>query len=212
MTDPMSFHLRFNIDKKSFVHIDDDMAVFDESTAKDLEKPIRKNTICAAKFSDDNQWYRARIEKTLGKGKLDVYFIDFGNKDQLEASELKQLPQTLLEYNPVARHCTLAYIKTPKYEDPLGEEIAAKFRDLVWEKDLEVEVVDKVGQLHYVVVREKDTSDNMKSINAQLVKKAMARLDTSFDLPEDMAELQKIANEHREDQKGVYEYGSDDES
>lgn len=37
-----------------------------------------KNDICAAKYSADNQWYRARILKNAKDGVL-VSFIDFGN-------------------------------------------------------------------------------------------------------------------------------------
>lgn len=39
----------------------------------------RKGELCAAKFSDDGQWYRARIENAKSRDAVDVLYIDFGN-------------------------------------------------------------------------------------------------------------------------------------
>ena len=38
----------------------------------------KKGDMCASRFSQDNQWYRAKIEKLEG-GKATVFFIDYGN-------------------------------------------------------------------------------------------------------------------------------------
>jgi len=55
------------------------MNKFDEFAAQDLEKPIKKGTICAARFKVDECWYRARVLRSTGKNQYDVEFIDFGN-------------------------------------------------------------------------------------------------------------------------------------
>jgi len=39
----------------------------------------KKGELCSARFSADNQWYRARILKTLPNGDAEVHYVDFGN-------------------------------------------------------------------------------------------------------------------------------------
>lgn len=38
----------------------------------------KKGDLCTARFSDDNQWYRAKIEKIEGSNAT-VLFVDYGN-------------------------------------------------------------------------------------------------------------------------------------
>lgn len=38
----------------------------------------KKGELCAAKYSDDDQWYRARIMKVQGN-QIYISYIDYGN-------------------------------------------------------------------------------------------------------------------------------------
>lgn len=40
----------------------------------------KRNDVCAARFTEDNEWYRARIERIQG-GNATVLYIDYGNKE-----------------------------------------------------------------------------------------------------------------------------------
>lgn len=40
----------------------------------------KRNDLCAAQFSEDNEWYRAKIEKVTGQNAT-ILFIDYGNKE-----------------------------------------------------------------------------------------------------------------------------------
>lgn len=76
------------------------MAVFDASTAEDIQRPIMKGTLCAALFSADNQWYRVRVVGSQGRGDVKVDFIDYGNQEVVNESTLRKLPAHLLAYEP----------------------------------------------------------------------------------------------------------------
>lgn len=125
ITDASRFFVKF-VNENQYPKIEAAMNKFDEFEAQDLEKPIKKGTICAARFKLDECWYRARILRSTGKNNYEVEFIDFGNQDTVSGDDLKRLSQDLLNYEPTAKLCSLAYIDVPKIGSEYGEE-AAKF-------------------------------------------------------------------------------------
>lgn len=40
----------------------------------------KRNDLCAAKFSEDNEWYRAKIERVQGSNAT-ILYVDYGNKE-----------------------------------------------------------------------------------------------------------------------------------
>lgn len=40
----------------------------------------KRNDLCAAQFSEDNEWYRARVEKVQGQNAT-ILYVDYGNKE-----------------------------------------------------------------------------------------------------------------------------------
>lgn len=40
----------------------------------------KRGDMCAAKFSEDNEWYRAKVEKVQGSN-VTILYIDYGNKE-----------------------------------------------------------------------------------------------------------------------------------
>ena len=101
------------------------MEYFDYETAEELERPIKKGTLCAALFAKDGMWYRVKVLRSLGQGQVEVSFIDYGNVEVIKAeSDLRKIPAHLLAYEPQAIQCSLAYIRTPKMSKPCGREAA----------------------------------------------------------------------------------------
>ena len=62
------------------------------------KKPVgghtpKKGELLAARFTQDNEWYRARVEKLEGNNRVSVYFIDYGNREVItDPSRLTTLP------------------------------------------------------------------------------------------------------------------------
>jgi len=102
MKDATSFHLRRVDSSSPYQRIDDAMEEFDANTAEDLERPIMKGTLCAALFTEDNKWYRVKVMGTVGRGELDVKFIDYGNTAKMSEGTLRKLPAHLLAFEPQA--------------------------------------------------------------------------------------------------------------
>ncbi len=68
VVEPSQFYVR--IIGKDNAKIDNAMEHFDPNQAEELEKPIMKGTVCAAKFSADNKWYRCKVIGNAGKGSV----------------------------------------------------------------------------------------------------------------------------------------------
>jgi staphylococcal nuclease domain-containing protein 1 len=67
ITDATRFFAKLKKDGPNLVKIEKLLSELDLDEARSLEKPIRKGTLCAAKFTEDNEWYRAKVDKPEGK-------------------------------------------------------------------------------------------------------------------------------------------------
>ncbi|KAL1456475.1 hypothetical protein WDU94_001206 [Cyamophila willieti] len=72
----------------------------------------RRNDICAARFPADQEWYRAKVEKVQGH-KANILYIDYGNKETSEFSELTFLPEQFKSEPAYAHEYRLAFTKMP---------------------------------------------------------------------------------------------------
>ncbi|CAF3270487.1 unnamed protein product [Rotaria socialis] len=78
----------------------------------------KKGELLAARFTADNEWYRARVEKIEGNNRISVYFIDYGNRELItDLSRLTQLPPGFSQLPGQAHECDLAYVRAPPDED-----------------------------------------------------------------------------------------------
>ncbi|XP_012278471.1 maternal protein tudor isoform X2 [Orussus abietinus] len=100
---------------------------------------FEEGTICAAKFPEDDNWYRARILSHSESG-TEVLYIDYGNSSL--STELRSLPEDLMSTPDLAKHCTMCM---PESIEAWSEEACQKFIDIVSDGDVifQVEVVDK---------------------------------------------------------------------
>jgi staphylococcal nuclease domain-containing protein 1 len=73
----------------------------------------KRGELCAAKFEDDGQWYRARVEKVSGSN-VCVFYIDYGNRAIVDVSQCAALPSGFSADKPYAHEYALACVQLPK--------------------------------------------------------------------------------------------------
>lgn len=83
----------------------------------------QKGDIVAARYSADNEWYRARIDKTV-PGSAQVTFIDYGNKETVKNKDIAPLPATKYAVSTLpaqAKEYALAYVSLPEDQELVDE-------------------------------------------------------------------------------------------
>jgi len=57
-----------------------------------MRRRWKAGDLCEGQFSEDNQWYKARIDKVLGGGRYLVTYFEYGNSEESEDTYLRPLP------------------------------------------------------------------------------------------------------------------------
>ncbi|EEF51666.1 ebna2 binding protein P100, putative [Ricinus communis] len=195
----------------------------------------KKGDIVLAQFSADNSWNRAMIVNAPRgavesmKDKFEVFYIDYGNQEEVMYSQLRPLDPSVSSAPGLAQLCSLAYVKVPSLEEDCGPEAAEflsaqtlstskEFRAKVEERDTSGGKVKGQGTGPIIIVT-LVAVDSEISINAALVQEGLARIEKrkKWD-PKDrqvaLDNLEKFQDEARSARRGIWVYGdiqSDDE-
>ena len=73
----------------------------------------KKGDLAIAKFTEDDQWYRVKIEKVQGPN-ISVFYIDYGNREVLNVTRVASMPAGFASDKPFATENTLAIVALPK--------------------------------------------------------------------------------------------------
>lgn len=119
----------------------------------------KRNDVCAAKFSQDSEWYRAKVERVDGS-KVTVLFIDYGNKEQTTATSLATLPASFQTLAPQATEYCLACVALPPDED-FKNDAEDAFYDEIANRQLNLNVEYKNGGLEYVSLVNPETKEDV---------------------------------------------------
>ncbi|KAE9587364.1 hypothetical protein Lal_00004854 [Lupinus albus] len=195
----------------------------------------KKGDIVLCHFLADNSWYRALIVNTprgpveSPKDKFEVFYIDYGNQEEVAYSQLRPLDPSVSAAPGLAQLCSLAYIKLPNLEEDYGQEAAEYLSEITLNS----------GKEFGAKVEERDTSggkvkgqgtgtvlavtivavDSDISVNALILQDGLARIEkrNRWDKRERKSALDNLENfqeEAKTTRRGIWQYGdiqSDDE-
>ncbi|XP_037035912.1 maternal protein tudor-like [Bradysia coprophila] len=78
----------------------------------DVVKDIKEGVVCAAKYSEDGLWYRAKI-LSRNADTTEVFFVDYGNSSL--TNELRTIPSGIANAPSLARYCSMVKPKDIQY-------------------------------------------------------------------------------------------------
>jgi staphylococcal nuclease domain-containing protein 1 len=146
------------------------------STAPEGWKP-RNGEIVSAKYTEDNQWYRAKVVRNVPESKsVEVIYVDYGNSETLPLTRVVPLPSQFSALPQQAHEAVLSYVKVPELKDDYGLEAANRFRDLVGDNRQLVGVVEQREHnvMHLTLYDPNLSQDPDRSLNAELVRDGLA--------------------------------------
>ncbi|XP_028398718.1 tudor domain-containing protein 1-like [Dendronephthya gigantea] len=76
-----------------------------------------KDMVCAAKYSNDQNWYRALVTDVSSDKHVQVFFVDFGNSEELPFNKIRRLPDHLAKLPGQAMRCRLAMVEPVNPEE-----------------------------------------------------------------------------------------------
>lgn len=135
------------------------------------------NTICSAKFVDDQLWYRAKIINHSVDG-TEVYFIDYGNASV--ATQLRELPQEIAELPHLSKCCALRKPKDIQYWSDEANQRFQEIADLgatVFTVNLIMPGKCEWQSLVDLIYKERNLTDELRPLCEQFSVSAIKEVD-----------------------------------
>lgn len=143
---PNQFYLQLDCDSNAIAKLEESLQI----VAAQLSplKIFRRGHLCIAKYTLDDQWYRAKIIDSDGDT-TSIHFIDYGNTDTItENALLKSYSDSFNEIKPFAMLCSLPV--EPSGSAEWSADACQKLRDLSIVTPLKFELISKYKELNYV--------------------------------------------------------------
>jgi staphylococcal nuclease domain-containing protein 1 len=180
-----------------------------------LPGPPKAGEFVAARFTADDQWYRARIRRNDREAKkAEVVYIDFGNSEIIPWSRLRLLSQEFVtsKLKPQAVEAQLAYIQMPGNSEYLADAVSFISQETAdVQLVAKVEATEKDGMLWVTLYNPSQSNTGTESINADLLTEGLAMVpkklrpwERTSDILTAMKKKQDVAKEER---RGQWEYG-----
>ena len=185
-----------------------------KSNATPLAGPPKVGDIVAAQFTDDKQWYRARVRRVDREGKkAELTYIDYGNGETLPWSSLRPLTQSQystqkLKGQAVPASLSFVQLPSPQY---LPDTIRYLY-ELTDGRQL-VAIVDQIEQDGTLCVTLSEPGAPVgETINAELVREGLAHVPVKLkawerSATDTLASLKKMQEEAFAEHRGMWEFG-----
>jgi len=123
---------------------------------------------CCALYSRDNRWYRAKVVSTSDerRRRLSVDFVDYGNRETIDANAVLRLQPHYITLPVQALHCRLADV-VPVTGSDWSDNAAAVFEELLGNVTHLVKVVNVDSSVHTVEI---------KTVAQKLIDRGLAKL------------------------------------
>lgn len=164
----------------------------------------KRGELVAAKFSQDKQWYRARVE-AIRKDRADILYIDYGNRESTDITNLAPLPVGIGSVPPGAKEYVLALATVPTDEEYASASFKALEQLFYSAPSLDINVEYGGNAVQAVV-----------EINGSRVDVGKALIEDGFALAEKRREqrLQKLVTEYveaekeaKKERRNIWEFG-----
>ncbi|KAH8701775.1 putative transcription factor [Talaromyces proteolyticus] len=181
-----------------------------------LPGPPKAGDFVAARFTEDNEWYRAKIRRNDREKKTaEVLYVDFGNSEVIPWSRLRPLSQqfSTQKLKPQAMDAVLSLLQFPVSPDYLADAVQV-IGEQTFDRELvaNVDYVSPEGTL-YVTLLDPRASQNLdQSINAEVVREGLAMVPRKLKAWErasetTLAHYKKVEEEAKQNRRGMWEYG-----
>ncbi|RVE58226.1 hypothetical protein OJAV_G00207030 [Oryzias javanicus] len=127
---------------------------------------------CVARF-EENQWYRAQVIGCPRASKVEVLYVDFGNKKIIPVSDLRKIKDEFFTLPAMATPCCLADV-IPLDGETWSEACTSRFIALTYQKLVLIFVTEKVHRSAPVMVEVFESDEARANIAEVLVKEELA--------------------------------------
>ncbi|ORX39823.1 hypothetical protein BD324DRAFT_615122 [Kockovaella imperatae] len=172
--------------------------------------------LVSAKFSEDNQWYRAKVKRSSAlKKEAVLWFIDYGNEETLPFARIRPLDSKFKSLPGQAKEARLSFVKVVSKDSEYGPEAWRRFGQLTEGRKLVANVDHREGNLlHLRLIDPSDPNaadDPLACLNADMIREGLATLDKSCRYlaayPQVVEKLKQATEGAKADRLGIFEFG-----
>ncbi|CAO3702418.1 unnamed protein product [Rhizopus stolonifer] len=165
----------------------------------------------AAKFTEDNSWYRAKIRRISHEG-VEVHYIDFGNSEVLSSARVRALADQFKTLKSQAYEAVLSFVKSPERDQDYGLEAVDRFGDFTANKQLVANVDAREGNVLSLTIYDFGKSTSAEaSVNLDMVQDGQAyvtpKVRYAYGNETIIKTLQEAQEKAIRQRLGMFEYG-----